>query len=229
MNFRVSSILAVLGFVMAFPVSAFASVGAGPNNVRAYPGPGKGDVTLEWQRASLNGENYTIRYGLQSGNYVFVAPNIGYIATYTIHGLTPGNRYYFGLQPIWIGNDVKPVSGEASAVAPSAPTTVVGTTGPVGRNSLTAKTGPKAGQVTLTWNRYFADTTGYSVVYGTLPGVYQYGAIDAVKVNSDKDKSFTYTVNMLSSGKRYYFALIPSRSSYSGGIWTTSEVSKVAW
>ena len=207
--------------------AAYTSAGpVGNNAVRAYPGPGAGDVTLEWQRASIYGENYSIWYGTEFGKYQNSADHIGYVTTYTVHGLQRGVRYYFGIQPIWAGNMPQNVSGVVSAVAPSGGVTVIGSAGPIGRNGLTAKKGLKSGEVFLTWNKYFADTDGYSIVYGEFPGKYIYGAVNAVKVVGSQTQ-FSFTVGALRSGKRYYFALVPSRASI-GGTYVTTEASMVA-
>lgn len=208
-----------------------ATVTSGPigsNNLRVYPGPGKGEATLEWQRVSPQGENYSILYGNSSKKYIYQARYVGYVATYTVRDLKPGNRYFFALQRIWTGDSYQPLEGEVSVVAPSAPVTVAGTAGPIGRNGLTAKSGPKAGQISLTWNKVFEDTQGYSIVYGTTPGKYVYGAVNAVTVNSSTDTHFSFTVGSLKSGQKYYLALIPNRSSFGGGIYTTAEVSATA-
>ncbi len=207
--------------------AAMTSGPVGRNGLRAYAGPGKGEVTLEWARFSLTGENYTIRYGTQSGSYPFAASYVGYITTYTIGGLNPGQRYYFGLEGVQTGNVSSGISGEVTAVAPRGPVTVLGIAGPVGRNLLSAKPGPKSGQVILSWKRFFSDTQGYNLVYGEKPGKYTYGVLGAVTVN-DSTMNFSYTVGSLKSGRRYYFALIPMRASLGGGIYTTSEVSTVA-
>lgn len=219
--------LLVMGSVNSLHAAYTSSGPVGNNAVRAYSGPGTGEVTVEWQRASMNGENYSIWYGTQLGAYPNSADHIGYITTFTVKNLTPGTRYYFGLQPIWSGNSLQPISGVVSAVAPTKPTVVIGTAGPIGRNMLTAKKGPKSGEVTLTWNKFFADTEGYNVVYGLLPGKYIYGAIDAVKVTNGSQKAFSYTVGSLKSGTRYYFALVPKRANV-GGTYITSEVSTTA-
>ena len=206
------------------------TVTAGPtglNGLRAYPGPGRGEVTLEWSRASVNAESYSIHYGSGSGYYQFLASHVGNIATYTVRGLTPGQRYYFGLERIWIGDASQGISGEVVATAPTTPVTVIGTAGPVGRNVLTGTSGPQVGQVTLKWRRFFTDTVGYSVVYGDFPGQYVYGANNAIDASNVSQNDFSFTVSSLKSGHRYYFAIVPVRSS-TGGAYTTAEVSVVS-
>src|SRR6185436_2130733 len=136
--------LVVSAFVflaVATPASA-ATVTAGPsgvNGLRAYPGPDKGSITLEWSRATTTGENYSVRYGTSSGNYPWMADHIGYIATYTVRGLTPGTRYFFALERIQIGNVSIGTSGEVSMIAPSTSMLPAVPAGPIGRNSLKAE------------------------------------------------------------------------------------------
>lgn len=209
-------------------VSAATSGPIGRNGLRAYPGPGKGQVTLEWQRYSLTGENYTVHYGTVPGAYQFLAPFVGYIATYTVSNLQPGQRYYFVLEGIQTGNISAGWDGEVTAVAPRGTVTVVGTPGPIGRNNLIAKPGSKKGTVNLAWKRFFNDTQLYNIVYGFQPGNYIYGVLNAIDTTPSDLGTYTYTVGALQSGRRYYFALVPSRPSFGGGIYVTSEVSTLA-
>lgn len=208
--------------------AAFAAITTGPvgrNSTRVYPGPGKGEVTVEWSRFFLDGENFTIHYGTGAGATEFAAPYVGYISTYTLGNLVPGKRYYFSIEGIRAGNVSAGTDGVVSTVAPKAPVTVMGTPGPVGRNVLRAKPGPKKGEVTLKWTRFFPDTELYNIVYGTKPGQYQYGVLDA-KDTTPQDNDYDFTVGGLASGKRYYFALAPQRSGQA--MYVTSEVSAVA-
>lgn len=206
-------------------VQAPVSGPVGRNGLRAYAGPGVGEVTLEWQRYAVDGENYNVHYGTKSGEYPFQATSIGYISTYTIKRLTPGTKYFFVVEGIRAGNVSGGWDGEVSMVAPSSPTVVVGTAGPIGRNLLAAKPGPGKGQVTLNWVRFFSDTEKYSIVYGTVPGVYSFGLLNAVDT-TPQDNNYTYVIGALTSGTRYYFALDPQRNGT--GIYITSEVSAVA-
>ncbi len=208
------------------PVAQAAVSGpVGRNALRAYAGPGVGQVTLEWQRYAIDGENYTVHYGTVSGKYNYQADHIGYISTFTVKGLTPGTKYYFAVEGFRTGNTSAGWDGEVSAVAPASPTIVAGTVGPVGRNMLVAKAGPKKGQVTLNWVRFFPDTERYSIVYGTAPGVYSYGFLNAIDT-TPQDNNYSFVINNLTSGTRYYFALDPQRNGT--GIYVTSEVSTVA-
>lgn len=198
---------------------------AGANGLRAYPGPGKGEITLEWSRVSLNGENYSVLYGLTPDAASYIADHVGYVATYTVGNLQPGKTYYFKLNRFWTGNVNMGSDGVVKAVAPASAVTVMGTAGPIGRNLLKAQTGAKTGQVLLTWKRFFPDTEKYNIVYGTKPGTYSYGVLNAVDT-TPQDNDYNYMVGGLKAGTRYYFALIPQRNGQ--GIYTTSEVSFVA-
>lgn len=208
--------------------SAVIPVSSGPvgrNGLRAYAGPRIGEVTLEWQRHFSDGENFSIHYGTVSKQYPYANSQVGYIATYTVKGLTPGTRYFFALEGIRVGNVSAGSDGEVSMVAPTSPVTVIGIIGPVGRNLLSAKPGPKTGQVTLGWTRYYPDTEKYHIVYGLVPGKYIFGALNAIDT-TPQDSNYSYVVGALSSGTRYYFALEPQRNGIP--IYTTAEVSVVA-
>lgn len=207
------------------PAVGASSGPIGRNGLRAYAGPNKGEVTLEWQRFFLDGENFSIHYGTNSKEYPYLAKNIGYISTYTVKGLTPGTKYYFVVEGIRAGGVSAGWDGEVSMVAPSVSTPVVGTTGPVGRNLLTVKQGPKKGEVTLSWVRYFPDTEKYHIVYGIVPGKYIYGLLNAIDT-TPQDNNYSHVIGSLSSGTRYYFALEPQRSGQA--IYATTEVSIVA-
>jgi len=183
----------------------------GRNALRAYAGPGVGEVTLEWQRFYADGENFSIHYGTKSKEYPYQASHIGYISTYTIKNLTPGQVYYFVVEGIRAGNVSAGWDGEVAMTAPASLVMVAGTAGPVGRNLLTAKAGPKTGQVTLNWTRFYPDTEKYHIVYGTKPGVYSYGLLNAVDTTPG-DNNYSIVIGSLSSGTRYYFALDPQRS-----------------
>lgn len=114
----------------------------------------------------------------------------------------------------------KPVKNTVSPV-----TAVPTESGPVGVNQLTAKAGPKSGQVTLSWTKAASDTDKYSVVYGIVSGKYIYGALNVVTISS-KVSNYSYVVTSLVPGKRYYFAIEPQKNGKS--MPTTGEVSVVA-
>lgn len=218
-------IAVVLLLVSSNNALASTSGPAGVNGLRAYSGADKGQVVLEWSRVTLTGENYTIKYGTTPGFYPFVASHVGYVATYTVSNLIPGQRYYFVLERIQIGDVSLGYNGEVSAVAASGPQSVVIPSGPIGRNHLTATTGTKSGQVVLKWLQFFPDTTSWHLVFGNKPGQYAYGALNIVKTTSGITE-YSYTVDLLKPGTRYYFALVPVRGGQAQ--YFSTEVSAVA-
>lgn len=82
------------------------------------------------------------------------------------------------------------------------PSAAHASSGPVGLNELRTESGSGVGEVTLMWRRYNINVTGYSIVYGTKSGQYNYGAWDIGNI-------VTYTVSSLVPGKRYCFLLYP--------------------
>lgn len=225
-KFFTSTLLATTIALVVPQLASAATTGpVGRNALRSYPGPGAGQVTLQWQRYYLDGENFTVHYGTQSNKYIYEVRNVGYISSFTVSGLTPGVPYYFAVEGIRQGNVSAGWDGEVKGVAPSSSTTVVGTAGPIGRNKLWAKAGPKSGQVTLNWTRYFPDTEKYHIVYGLWSGKYVYGVLNA-KDTTPQDDNYSYTVGYLKPGTRYYFALVPQRNGTA--TYVTPEVSVVA-
>lgn len=222
---QISLVLAVLVVALVLYTSsnaAYALTGPmGLNQIRTEAGPGAGQVTINWQRYNTDVTGYTIRYGTAPGKYQYGTDNIGNKATYTVKQLTPGVRYYFRLYPYrnWQLSD--PASPEFSDVALATPKTVIGTSGPYGQRQLRAMQGPAKGQVTLSWLRLNPDVDTYHIIYGLQPGVYIYGAqnVGAANVNG-------YTINGLTSGVRYYFAVVPSRGGQA--LFDSAEVSQIA-
>ena len=92
--------------------------------------------------------------------------------------------------------------------------------GPTGLNAIRTEAGPGAGQITLNWQRYHLDITGYMIQYGTAPGIYKYGTGNIGNVA-------TNTIGALTPGVRYYFRLIPFRSNEQAKP-VSPEVSDVA-
>lgn len=78
------------------------------------------------------------------------------------------------------------------------------TSGGAGAHHLSAKKGDKPGEVILTWDKAFSNIDNYSVVYGTGPGNFQYGARNIGNTTS-------FTVKSLNPGEKYYFALVPQK------------------
>ncbi len=212
--------------LLTAPILAEATSGpVGLNQLLADPGPAAGQVTLHWARYNPNVDNYSIFYGTSSGHYQYAAANIGNIVTYTVGYLQPGTRYYFFIQGYSQGSSLPNVTPELSEVAASSSVAVVGTAGPFGTRQVTAVAGPASGQVIITWRQVSAATTNYSVVYGTKPGMYQYGALN-IAPNTALGVTNSYTVGFLQPGVRYYFAVVPMRGGE--GIYSSGEVSKVA-
>ena len=207
------------------PHSAYATTGpVGLNQVRTEAGPGVGQVTLNWARYSSVVDNYKILYGTKSGTYQYATSDIGNNVVETIGHLKLGVRYYFLIQGYSQGNTLPFVSPEVSEIASSSQTTIIGTAGPYGPRLLTAVSGPTSGQVALTWRTLNPDTTSFSIVYGTQPGVYIYGALNAI-TRTSVGATNSFTVGALNPGQRYYFAVVPQGGSLS---YSSAEVSQVA-
>lgn len=60
---------------------------------------GTNTVTLSWP-APTNVDNYSIRYGITSGTYLYGATNIGNVTSYVVSGLSANTAYYFQVVPI---------------------------------------------------------------------------------------------------------------------------------
>ena len=202
----------------------FTSGPVGINGLRAYSGPGVGQITFEWARVTLTGENYSIRCGTESGVYPILYSHVGYIATYTAYNLVPGQRYYCVLERIQIGDvSVGWCGGEVSQVAATSAASPEVPAGPTGRNHLTAEA-IGGGKVVLKWKQFFSDTTGWHLVFGTKPGQFEWGALNIVTTTQGVT-DYSYTVNLLPKGQRIYFAIVPVRSGIA--FYITAEVSVV--
>ncbi len=224
-KFFVTSGLLLLS--LGIPLSAYASSGpVGLNGVRTDSGPGVGQVTLSWYRYSPNVDNYRIAYGTNTGKYQYSTNDVGNNVVETIGGLNPGQRYYFFISGFSQGQLLPSVSPEISEVAASVPQAVIESAGPFGKRALTAVTGPAKGQVTLTWRSVLPTTNDFSIVYGTQPGAYQYGALNVLNGGVTNGGLYTFTVGALNPGQRYYFAVVPMQ----GGqpLYSSGEVSQVA-
>lgn len=220
-----STIFSSAALLIATSFPAYAISGpVGLNQVRTEAGPGAGQVTLNWSRYSPVVDNYKIFYGTKSGTYQYATSDIGNNVVESIGYLTPGVRYYFLIKGYSQGNPLPLVSPEVSEIASSAQKAVVGTAGPYGPRALTAVSGPASGQVALTWRTLNPDTRSFSVVYGVQPGVYIYGALNAV-TNTSQGALNSFTVGALNPGQRYYFAVVPQGGTLS---YSSAEVSQVA-
>lgn len=213
-------------FLLTVPHLAHAVSGpVGFNQVITDAGPGVGQVTLHWARYSPIVDNYKIFYGTAPGKYVYATSDIGNNVVETIGSLQPGVRYYFLIQGYSQGNTLPLVSPEVSEIAATTQSSVVGTAGPYGSRQLSAVAGPASGQVTLKWMSVLPNTSNFSVVYGTRPGVYTYGALNIAPGVTPRSWA-SYTVGFLKPGQRYYFAVVPMQNGT--GIYYTGEVSQVA-
>lgn len=97
---------------------------------------------------------------------------------------------------------------------------------PVNRNLLSVKSGPKKGEVTLSWTRYYSDYGKYGIVYRNAPGKYMYGVLNAGS-SSSQSNTYSYTIGALKSGTKYYFAIEISQTN-SKKAYVSPEVSIVA-
>jgi len=205
-----------------------------PLGIKAVTGLKAGEVTLFWQEAA-HANRYAVAYGKASNNYSYGANNIGgeHSRSYTVKSLIPGVRYYFRVAAARDCSS-SPFSAEVSAVAGGGKTVIPATPalsakppstssypslpsptlGPVGKQMLKAVSGPRAGEVTLSWQP--ADSAdNYHLVYGRQLGKFEYGALNLGNIAS-------FTVGHLTPGATYYFALVP----LVGGrpLYTTSAV-----
>src|SRR3989338_4404997 len=76
---------------------------------------------------------------------------------------------------------------------------------PTQPSRVSAKTGPGAGQVTISWDEA-SYANRYAVAYGTESGHYLYGAD-----NIGGQSARSYTVGYLNPGQKYYFKLAAAR------------------
>lgn len=233
-------IISLAGASLLAPKTVKADCGgsapSAPVKVSATSGPKHGQITLYWDEAA-NANRYAVAYGTVTGRYIYGADNIGgeKSRSYTVSALQAGTKYYFKLAA---ARDCasSPFSTEVNAVAAGgvqvaservgAPTTQVTTpvstvkpvtTGPkVGKLGISASSGPKEGEVTLSWSDT-ENADNYHLVYGTKAGKYQFGALNIGKTS--------YTVKKLIPGQTYYFALVPVKGQ---ALYTTDAVSAVA-
>lgn len=203
-----------------------------PQGVWTKSGPKPGEITIYWKGAP-HANRYAVAYGTWSNKYQYGAHNIGadLARSYTVSYLTPGTKYYFRLAAAQ-GCASSPFSTEVTGVAmgglPGNPpkADISGQvmmkkemSGPVGKQMLWVKSGPKTGEVTLYWkNNENADN--YHLVYGTNSGKPEYGALNIGKVS-------WFTVRHLTPGKTYYFAIVPVMNNMA--MYTTPFVSSAAY
>jgi len=95
------------------PPVCHAQAPGNPGNLKAARGPKVGQVTLTWDNAS-GATHYSILFGVQSGNYIYGAVDIGNTNQFVVNSLTPGRLYYFTILA-WNGCASSGYSNEASA------------------------------------------------------------------------------------------------------------------
>lgn len=208
---------------------------AGPNLFfRAMTGSNPGSVYLDWVDTDQS-DKYSLLYGTAPGTYQYGVRDIreqaNGVNTFTVGYLNPGQTYYFKITAFknghvvassgplmaqaMTGTVVQPVAMTAAPSMWTAPVTTGPTSGPVGRHQFAGTPGVTSGTVNLMWVDDSLDG-GYSLVYGTQPGHYQYGALH---VGEKSNVLNQYTVGALVPGQTYYFALVSERG---GKALTTS-------
>src|SRR3990167_5508976 len=83
-----------------------------------------------------------------------------------------------------------------------------------GAQGLVATSGPGEGQVTLKWQQNDSTTTGYDVLYGQAPRVYEYAL--GWLTNPGLFGWREVTIGSLVPGRTYYFAVKPRGGSMRG-------------
>ena len=185
---------------------------APPTGVTASPGPGSGEVTIEWNPSSgpdLAG--YYIYRGTSPGDYDAYADIPSDVTGAVFFDLTNGVTYYFAVTAYNSNGVEGDLSIEVSAVPEP---------GPAPPTGVTASPGPGSGEVTIEWNPSSGpDLAGYYIYRGTSPGDY-----DAYY---DISSSWTdVTLLNLTNGVTYYFAMTAYNSNGVEGDLST-EVSAV--
>lgn len=186
-----------------------------PAQFWAKGGPGPGEVTLSWEGVNY-ADRYAVAYGKESNKYTYGADRIGEekSRSYTVKSLAPGERYFFRLAAAHgcasspFSSEVSAIAGYGSGVAVKSPTSTAKS------SRIWAKSGPKAGEVTLNWAN-LDNANDYHLVYGTENGKYSWGALNIGNMNS-------MTVKALAPGQGYYFALVPLVNGRS--LYTTESV-----
>jgi hypothetical protein len=125
-----------------------------------------------------------------------------------------------------LGGTSSPTPTAKPATSENVATPVSAISGPIGRNLLSIKSGPKTGEVMLSWTRYYSDYGTYSIVYRIDPGKYEFSVLNAGS-SSSKSNTYSYVVGSLKPGTKYYFA-IEILQTNSKSVYVTPEVSIVA-
>lgn len=194
-------------FLGALPALALNSGPVWQYALTVKTGQNPGTVNVSWSDDGATNQ-YNLQYGTEQGKYTFGALNLPFAKlmsnNFEVGQLSGGTTYYFSLVGE-TGGEPK-TSGPVAAVAKTGTATpkVAASSGPVWPYNFWAKTGTKAGTVELSWTD---DGTAnkYDLVYGLTPGQYLWGAQGMAFTSMTTN---TFTVSYLTSGVRYYFALV---------------------
>lgn len=100
-----------------------------PNHALLPRATGVGEIRLNWLKTA-KANKYTVGFGVNSGNYIYGASDVGDTDHFIVRFLAPGKRYFFAVRGV---NDCKPGdwSREWSAVVGrGGGVTIVGNTVP---------------------------------------------------------------------------------------------------
>lgn len=204
-----SSLMGLVVFGLgALPAMAVNHGPSWPYGLMVQTGGNPGTVNVSWTDDNAT-NRYNLQYGTEAGKYTFGALSLPFTKSspnsFEVKSLNGGQTYYFSL--------VGETGGEPKMSGPVATVAKTGTkveakavtaSGPVWPYNFWAKTGSKPGTVELSWTD---DGTAnkYDLVYGVMPGQYLWGA-QGMGFTPKTTNSFT--VSYLTSGTRYYFALV---------------------
>jgi hypothetical protein len=192
-------------------VFAISSGPVNPYSFSAMQGSKIGTVKLTWYDDGAS-HTYNLFYGTNPGNYAFgvvnVAHDVNQANEFTVENLTPGITYYFKL----CGQE----NYAEAVVAMQATSETISTAKFIYYSEsknyempylFAVNYGNSSGTVNITW--FDNDTANkYDLIYGTKLGEYLYGWQD---LPYRENLSNTFTVNYLSPGSIYYFALVAKR------------------
>ena len=173
--------------ITALAILVFALVGCTLQPFLNPAVPGDHKISLNWTDSG-DVNYYRIRYGTVSGQYTQQI-NLEKQTSYTIAGLTNGQRYYFVVDVVFPPRGEVMTSNEVSGVP---------TTSPIA-SPVMGSPNPGNEQVTLNWSSV-SGALGYYVRFGIASGSYG-TAIDVGNVTS-------YTVLRLANDYPYYFVVM---------------------
>lgn len=178
----------------------------GPLNVNVSPNPTSESTSkVKWDAAvsdTIGIDRYEVQWKMKNGSGSTYMKSVGNdIREYTINNLTEG---------VW---EVKVTAFDASGNSTSASADLtVDRTGPA--VPTLSIFGTSAGSVSLSWSK-IEEANNYIIWYGTIPGLYQYGA----KVGDTQ----SYTVQGLGAGSYYFIVKAVDPSGNQSG--NSNEVS----